>query len=91
VEEADRVAREQRLEGAILDVELHGRMCFSICSALRERQIPFMFLTGYVELSMMPSELHGTPIVVKPFEPHQMARTLDKMLRTARDGSCIRH
>lgn len=40
-------AREEPLDGAVLDINLGGEMVFPLADRLRERGVPFVFATGY--------------------------------------------
>ena len=73
-------ARETPIDGAILDINLDGRFCFPICEVLRERGIPFAFLTGYSNLSLVPQEFRHVPLIAKPFEPSEMKSAIEGML-----------
>ena len=55
------------LDGALLDVNLGGRFCFPIARVLSDRHMPFMFLTGYDDATIIPPELRETKRLVKPF------------------------
>jgi DNA-binding response OmpR family regulator len=46
VEEGLDMAGTAELDGAILDVNLGGRNCFSVANALKLRGVPFAFATG---------------------------------------------
>jgi DNA-binding response OmpR family regulator len=61
------LAREAEIDGALLDVNLGGRYCFPIAIALRDRHVPFMFLTGYDDMTIIPPELRDTRRIGKPF------------------------
>lgn len=52
---------------AILDIRLRDGIGFLIASALRERGVPIMFLTG-LELNVIPEELAGVPVLQKPVD-----------------------
>ena len=41
------LAEQQQIDGAVLDINLNGDRCFPIAEALRQRGVPFIFLTGY--------------------------------------------
>jgi DNA-binding response OmpR family regulator len=73
-------ARETPIDGAVLDINLDGRCSFPICEVLKERGIPFAFLTGISNLSMVPPEYRHVPLIAKPFEPLEMKRALEGML-----------
>lgn len=38
---------EARLDGAVLDINLHGQMSYPIAALLRSTGTPFLFATGY--------------------------------------------
>jgi DNA-binding response OmpR family regulator len=85
LEEALRYALNADLDGAILDVNLHGELCFPICGVLAARHIPFVFLTAYGGTGIIPGELRSTPTLSKPFEPYRMNDVLDRLV--AGEGS----
>ena len=88
VEEAREVARHDRLDGAVLDLKLGRNLCFPVCAVLDARRIPFIFLTGYGDLSMIPPELRSIPVICKPFESGEMKSALAIMLRLD-EGLCV--
>lgn len=53
--------------GALLDVKLGESFCFPVCTILKMRKIPFVFMTGYPDLSFIPLEFRAAPVVWKPF------------------------
>ena len=64
------------LEAAILDLDLRGEATYPIADALRRRAIPFVFLTGYSHVAILPNwqeEQH----VEKPFDGPTLIRALD--------------
>lgn len=63
-----KLAREEALDGAVLDVNLGGVLSFPIAGTLSERGIPFLFLTGYDDISVMPPEFRAVQRVTKPFD-----------------------
>ena len=88
VEDAREVARHSLLDGAVLDLKLGRNLCFPVCAVLDTRQIPFIFLTGYGDLSMIPLELRSIPVICKPFESGEMKSALASMLRVD-EGLCV--
>jgi len=62
-----RIARTDRLDGALLDLNLHGSMSFPIADKLRERDVPFVFATGYDD-SVIPENYREVPRCRKPVE-----------------------
>jgi DNA-binding response OmpR family regulator len=76
VEPALKAAREEPLDAGILDVNLAGERVDPIARALAERNIPFVFTTGY-DPAMLPAEHADRPTLAKPFKPAQL---IDKLL-----------
>jgi CheY-like chemotaxis protein len=83
-------ARQAPLDGAILDIELAGRLSFPVCSVLQQRGIPFCFLTGYSDLSLVPQQFRVVPLVSKPFEDDEMRRAILTMLSGKVDSPLMR-
>lgn len=81
-------AQDCMLDGAILDVQLGRRFCFPVCAVLDSRDVPFIFLTGYGDLSMIPLGLRDVPVICKPFETAEMKSALAAMLRMDH-GLCL--
>ena len=40
------------IDGALLDVNLRGKMAFPVADALQNRRVPFVFTTGYDRLAI---------------------------------------
>ena len=80
VEPALKAAREEPLDAAILDVNLAGERVDPIAKALAERNIPFLFTTGY-DRSMLPAEYADRPSLPKPFRPAQLTDALTALLQ----------
>jgi len=60
-------AREERLDAAVLDINLDGEMAYSIADLLAARGIPFVFVTGYGAESIDGRFAH-VPVLQKPVE-----------------------
>jgi len=56
----------ERIDAAILDLNLNGDTSFGVAAALAAREIPFLFSTGYGDATLLP-EYVGRPIMTKPF------------------------
>jgi len=91
LESAMRMARERALDGAVLDINLKGWRCFPVCAILSARRIPFIFLTGYSDLSTIPMEYRGAPVIIKPFATAEMKEALAQMLGLPDGGSLPDH
>ena len=79
VEPALKVAREEPLDAAVLDINVAGKGVDPIAKALAERKIPFVFTTGY-DRSMLPAEHADRPFLAKPFKPAQLIDALAGLL-----------
>jgi len=61
------LAQDADLDGALLDVDLAGRFCFPIAHVLIDRKVPFLFLTGFHDASVIPNDLRSAWRLNKPF------------------------
>lgn len=61
-----RLAAQEALDGAVLDINLHGDQSFPIADMLHERGIPFVFLTGYDDGEIVPIRLRESVRLGKP-------------------------
>jgi CheY-like chemotaxis protein len=69
------MASKAEIDFAILDVNLDGQPVFPVAEILRDRDIPFMFSTGY-GVSGIPREFSGFPVLGKPFSLDELQRTI---------------
>ncbi|MGJ5178453.1 response regulator [Bradyrhizobium oligotrophicum] len=74
------IARERRIEGAVLDVNLRGEMAFPVADRLVERGVPFVFTTGYDE-SIIPDRFSNILRCEKPIAVFRIMRALGRMVR----------
>lgn len=66
---------DQAIDAAILDINLGGRQVYPVARALREKEIPIVFVTGYDDW-MIPQEYEDVPIFRKPTDPENVIRAL---------------
>lgn len=71
----------ERIDAAVLDINLKGQTVFPVADALKERGIPFVFTTGYTE-STVPPTYRDAPRWEKPFNPQDLANALPGILRS---------
>ncbi|AEH90886.1 MULTISPECIES: response regulator [Mesorhizobium] len=57
-----------KLDGAVLDVNLHGERSFPIAEHLATRGVPFVFLTGYDSATVFPDQFQDSPRLSKPVD-----------------------
>ena len=69
------LAREDGLDGAVLDVNLRGEKAYPVADALRERGVPFVLATGYEQWAL-PEAYKEVPRCDKPIDLCRLARAL---------------
>lgn len=78
-----RLATDEQVDVALLDVNLDGEMSWSIASVLAARNIPFAFGTGYDVANILPAEFADCPIFSKPFRIDEVERRMRQLLAEA--------
>ena len=61
------IATEDRIDGAILDVNLHGEPVYPLADLIAARDVPFVFVTGYGP-DGIDSRFAHVPVLQKPIE-----------------------
>lgn len=74
---------EGRIDCAILDINLRGRMVYSLARALREHRVPFLFVSGYDALAP-DAYFEDVELIQKPFTAEAVMRGLARLLRPGR-------
>lgn len=67
LEEARELAREQDLDGAVLDMKLDQETSLPLAEDLMARDVPVIMATGY-ERAILPGRLADTPRLSKPYD-----------------------
>src|SRR5687767_1679300 len=70
------LARAEPLDGAILDINLHGDMSFAIAEVLCARSVPFIFVTGYEDRSIVPLAYRSAPRLDKPVPDERLIEVM---------------
>jgi CheY-like chemotaxis protein len=68
----DLVAQADRLDGAILDINLQGEMVYPLVDVLKARDIPVVFATGYGRHDIL-ARYADVPLCEKPIQPQKVA------------------
>ncbi len=68
----------ERLDLAVLDINLGGEMVFPVAEALTERGVPFLLLSGYGE-GAVPSD-RNWPVHAKPFRLDELIGVLSRLV-----------
>ena len=66
---------DERIDAAVLDINLRGDVIYPVADALRERGVPFVFATGYDHASI-PEPYRSVSRWEKPFDPHELVAVL---------------
>jgi DNA-binding response OmpR family regulator len=80
VPEALDAVNDDDYDAAVLDVNLAGERINPVADALSERDVPFMFVTGY-GANALPSEYAERPHIGKPFRIAELLGMLSSILR----------
>jgi CRP-like cAMP-binding protein len=65
------------VDGAVVDINLHGALSFPICNELQRRNVPFFFLTGYPSYAKdVPSQFRYARFLTKPLDAGQFKSAL---------------
>jgi CheY-like chemotaxis protein len=77
LDQAMRLAQEENLDGALLDVDLRGELVFCVAEELERRRIPVIFASGYDSDDMFPAPFVQHPRLRKPFGENEIRRVLE--------------
>jgi DNA-binding response OmpR family regulator len=80
IESASRILNFEIVNAAVLDINLKGQIVFPIARALRARNVPFVFTTGY-DRRIIDAEFRDVLVWEKPFDLLGMVRALASMVR----------
>jgi CheY-like chemotaxis protein len=73
------MAGEERLDAALVDLNIRGGKAFPVLKILNERGIPFLLASGYADWSM-PEEWQDRPRLAKPYSPNLLRESLIDLL-----------
>ena len=68
------------VDAAVLDVNLRGRSIYPLAEALEERDVPFLFCTGY-EMVDPEGRFPDVPVIRKPAHPAAVSAALADLLK----------
>ncbi len=78
--EALRHLRSSPVAVAILDVNLGDSTSLPVAEALRAKDIPFVFATGYGDGGTIPPTFADVPVVRKPYDVQSLVSALSRVL-----------
>ncbi|PKR89996.1 hypothetical protein CXZ10_00960 [Pleomorphomonas diazotrophica] len=59
-------------QAALLDIHLMNETSFDLARELKRRGMPFAFMTGLVAPNLLPTDLLGSPIILKPYNEKEL-------------------
>ena len=71
-------ARDNHIDVALLDVNLHGEHCYPVAELLEDRTVPFLFVTGY-DRAALPERFRSAPSLTKPFTTDAVLREIGRL------------
>lgn len=80
-------------DAAILDVKVQGQWTVDFARLLAERNIPFIFATGYSDMDAIFKDFPGVPVIGKPYIGDEFIKVLSATMRPrlgpAHDGTDV--
>lgn len=74
-------------DAAILDVKISGAWTVDFARLLRDRDIPFIFATGYSDLEALFDDFSGVPVIGKPYTGMEVIEALAAAMSETRQLS----
>lgn len=68
------------IDVAIVDLNLNGEFSFPVIEHLRQRGVPVIACSGYVELPDIKARLQGIPLLGKPWMPDKLDALMGDIL-----------
>ena len=68
-------SKDNLIDGAVLDVNLHGERSYPVADVLHQRDVRFVFATGY-GIDSLDAEYAGHDRVEKPFDHERLLAKL---------------
>ena len=79
LDEATALARNEQLDGALLDLNIHGGPIDQVATILASRGVPFVFVTAYGP-DRLPRDFRQSQIVSKPFADEVLLRVVHELM-----------
>ncbi|MCH7798361.1 MAG: response regulator [Planctomycetes bacterium] len=83
VEAACELAKAQPLDAAVLDIALSPGTSAPVARTLLYRGCPFVFVTGFSNVEMLPEELPGHHVLVKPVDDRTLRAAIHMLVHRA--------
>lgn len=73
-------AGEEEIHAAVLDLNVEGRLVWPVAAVLKDRGVPFLFLTGYHESQVVHPDYEDAPTLGKPFIERELLAHIARLL-----------
>lgn len=80
---------ETSLSAAIIDIELKGENSFAVAELLREKNVPFAFLSGH-SIRALPPSLRRQRLLSKPIEKATLLAAIREMCASGQENASAR-
>ncbi len=79
-DEACVLIKREQIDAAVLDIRLTAGTSAPVARALISGSAPFVFITGFSDINVLPDDLRGRPVLVKPIDRPTLRRAMGRML-----------
>jgi DNA-binding response OmpR family regulator len=79
------LVKTERIDCAVLDINLHGDLAFALADELKQRGTPSIFATGYDD-SVLPREFSANVRLEKPVNLSVLLRTVQSLCAKSATG-----
>jgi DNA-binding NtrC family response regulator len=76
------LAEEEKLDAAVVDINIRGGKAYNLLTVLARRNVPFLLTSGYADWSM-PDEWRERPRLTKPYNEQELQRAVADLLEDA--------
>jgi CheY-like chemotaxis protein len=73
------LAADEKLDAAVVDLNIRGGKAFAVLKILSGRGVPFLIASGYADWTM-PEEWQDCPRMAKPYSPGLLRDSLSELL-----------
>ena len=84
VAEACELAKTATLDAAVLDIALSPGTSAPVARSLLYRGCPFVFVTGFSNVDMLPEELRGHRVLLKPIDGETLRSAIHSLVQPIR-------
>lgn len=75
------LARNEALDGAIIDLNIRGGKVYPVAEVLRERDVPFLLASGYADWTLR-DDFKDRPRLTKPYSAETVEQKLTDLLHS---------